>query len=156
MQKLPEVQAAKDLMNEAIEWSAFKWLFEKAKVRETADRANAALDRLNRSVKARWNDEIKATYKGLSAKPRRPLGKQQTHEVAATLEIHSLIEKVIAADEAAHRARMGAEEAFEQAEKQMSARLAAEGCKKAIHSWVLHERAIRQAEALEKSGHAPE
>jgi len=125
-------------------------------VRETADRANAALDRLNRSVKARWSDEVKATYKELSEKSRRRLEKEQTHEVAATPEIHSLIEKVIAADEAAHRARMAAEEAFEQAEEQMSTRLAAEGCKIAIHSWVLHEKAIRQAEALEKSGHAPE
>jgi len=51
---------------------------------------------------------------------------------------------------------MAAEEAFEQAERQMSTRLAAEGCKKAIHSWVLHEKATRQAEALEKSGHAPQ
>jgi len=29
-------------------WSALKWLWEKARVRETADRANAALDRLER------------------------------------------------------------------------------------------------------------
>ena len=30
----------------------------------------------------------------------------------------------------------------------MSSDLAREGCKKAIHSWELHEKAIRKAEAI--------
>jgi hypothetical protein len=41
MRKLPEVQHAKELMTEAMDWSTFKWLFEKSRVRQTADRANA-------------------------------------------------------------------------------------------------------------------
>ena len=45
MRKLLEVQQAKELMNEAKDWSVFKWLFEKPRVRETADLANDALDR---------------------------------------------------------------------------------------------------------------
>jgi hypothetical protein len=46
MRKLPEVQQAKELMNDAINWSVFTWMLEKSRVRETADQANAALDRL--------------------------------------------------------------------------------------------------------------
>ena len=56
--------------------------------------------------------------------------------------------KVKEADDAAYRARMDAEETFDQAEKQLSTRLAREGCRKAIQSWELHEKAIRKAEAL--------
>ncbi|MGB9470310.1 MAG: hypothetical protein WBQ59_13260, partial [Candidatus Acidiferrum sp.] len=66
MHKLPEVQEAKELMNQARDWSAFRWLFEKPRVRQAADRANAALDRLNRSVKSRWSNEVKSTYKTLN------------------------------------------------------------------------------------------
>ena len=154
MQRLPEVQDAKDLMNEAMEWSTFKWLFEKSRVRKTADRANAALDHLNRSVKARWSDEVKATYKHLSAKTAaRKREKKEPQEEAAKSELELLLDKVIAADNAARQARMDAEETFDEAEKQMSTSLAREGCKKAIHSWVLHEKAIRSAEAILAKSH---
>ncbi|MGZ4819106.1 MAG: hypothetical protein ACXVZJ_10800, partial [Terriglobales bacterium] len=51
------------------------------------------------------------------------------------------------ADDAAHRARMDAEDTFDEAERQLSTRLAREGCRKAIASWELHEEAIRKAEA---------
>jgi hypothetical protein len=68
MRKLPEVEEAKSLMKEAMDWSVFKWLFEKSRVRETADQAKAALDKLNRSVKAHWSSEIKAAYKELATK----------------------------------------------------------------------------------------
>jgi len=151
MRKLPEVQEAKDLMNRAMDWSSFKWLFEKSKVRETADRANAVLDRLNRSVKAQWSDEIKATHKRLVAKTPaalRRLEKDPPQPACADPEIVQLIEKVIEADHAAHHARMDAEETFDHAERIMSTDLAREGCKKAIHSWELHEKAIRKAEAI--------
>jgi len=43
---------------------------------------------------------------------------------------------------------MDAEATFDEAEKQLSTRLAREGCRKAIESWDLHEKAIRKAEAL--------
>jgi hypothetical protein len=46
---------------------------------------------------------------------------------------------------------MDAEDAFDLAEKQLSTRLAREGCQKAIHSWDLHEKAIRKAEAVIRS-----
>lgn len=151
MRKLPEVQEAKELMNAAMDWSTFKWLFEKSRVRATADRANAALDKLNRAVKTKWSKEAKATYKKLSAKTARAarhLEKDQQPAESNESETDLLIEKVIKADDAARRTRMDAEETFDQAEKEMNISLAQEGCKKAIHSWELHEKAIRQAEAL--------
>lgn len=152
MHKLPEVQEAKELMNQAKDWSAFRWLFEKPRVRQTADRANAALDRLNRTVKSRWSDEVKATYKALN-KPgatRRPEAPHQQPESDAS-EINLLLEKVIEADHAAHRARENAEQTFDEAERRMSTDLAKEGCKKAIRSWELHEKAIRKSEAIAES-----
>lgn len=159
MRKLPEVQEAKDVMNQAMDWSSFKWLFEKSRVRRTADRANAALDRMNRSVKALWSDEIKATYKRLSAKTPaavRRLEKDPPQPECTNPETILLLEKVIEADHAAHRARMDAEDTFDRAEKLMSTDLAREGCKKAIHSWELHEKAIRKAEVVGNPSHLHE
>jgi hypothetical protein len=159
MRKLPEVQEAKELMNEAMDWSAFRWLFEKPRVRETADRANAALDRLNRTVKAHWSDEVRATYKELSAKTARASRRQekgQQQPESSDSQIDLLVEKIIEADDAARRARMDAEETFDEAERQMNTSLAREGCKKAIHSWELHEKAIRKAEAIANTGHPEE
>jgi hypothetical protein len=34
MRKLAEVQEAKELMNEAVDWSGFTWMFEKPRVRK--------------------------------------------------------------------------------------------------------------------------
>lgn len=143
MRKLEEVHEAKDLMTEALEWSSFKWLFEKTRVRQMADRANEALDRLNRGVKAKWSAEAKASYKQLAARAK------SHHAVEAKdSELDQWIGKVLEADIAAERARQVAEEMFDKAERQMNLDLAREGCRKAIHSWELHEKAIKKAEAV--------
>lgn len=159
MRKLPEVQQAKELMNEAIDWSVFKWLFEKPRVRKTADQANDVLDRLERTVKTRWSDEVKAEYKKLTGKTAKAAKTQQKNQEAPQTdhpEIRQHVEKVKEADDAARRARMDAEETFDEAERQLSTDLAREGCKKAIHSWELHEKAIRRAEAVMESASAEE
>lgn len=151
MRKLPEVQEAKELMTAAMDWSTFKWLFEKTSVRATADRANAALDKLNHALKVKWSEEAKSSYKKLSARTARAarhLEKDQQPTESSNSEIDLLIEKVIKADDVARRARLDAEETFDLAEKRMSIDLAREGCKKAIHSWELLEKAIRQAQAV--------
>lgn len=150
MRKLPEVQQAKELMNEAIDWSVFTWMLEKSKVRKTADQANAALDRLERATKARWSDEVKAEYKKLSGKTGAARGQQKGQQQLQISDPQTrlLIEKVVEADSIAQRSRMDAEETFDEAERQLSKSLAQEGCKKAIHSWELHEKAIRKAEAV--------
>lgn len=153
MKQLPEVEKAKELMQEAMDWSAFKWLLEKSRIRATADAANAALDHLHRSVKSRWSDNAKASYKELAA--MTAIARQQELTAACSQpnsDLVVLVDKVVEADHAAHKARMHAEETFDQAEKQMNTSLAKEGCKKAIHSWELHETAIRLAETVaEKS-----
>jgi len=150
MRKLPEVVEAKELMTEAVEWSTFTWMFQKTKVRETADVANAALDKMTKHVKSRWSEDVRTAYKEASAKAEKNSGRSPKGKPAAKSaeDIDAIIEKVKAADAAAHRARSDAEETFDQAERQLNLDLAREGCKKAIHAWELHEKAIRLAEDL--------
>jgi hypothetical protein len=153
VRKLPEVEDAKALMMEAMDWSVMRWLWEKRMVRETADLANAALDRLDKKVKTQWSAELRAAYRDLEAasrnsKSRRAPSNAQQPKSAVDGEVKRLAEKMKQADDAAYRARMDAEETFDQAERQMSTSMAREGCQKAIDSWRLHEKAIRQSEAL--------
>lgn len=56
--------------------------------------------------------------------------------------------KIKDADDEVYRSRMDAEKTFDEAEKRLSTSLAREGCRKAIHGWDLHEKAIRKAEAV--------
>ena len=157
MKKLQEVETAKALMTEAVDWSVFKWLWEKSKVREVADNANAALDSLNRKTKKQWNDELREAYRQLAAEANHARSKGNHHNGNGQVkdldpEILRLVRQVKQSDDKARSARMDAEAAFDDAEKQLNTSLAREGCKKAIHSWNLHEKAIRAAEALIDSG----
>lgn len=144
MRELAEVEEAKALMNEAVSWSVMKWLREKKRVRQVADRANAALDELDRAVKARWSPEAKTAYEELSA----PAGtKERRSPVGAKNDgVRQFARQVKAADDEAYRARMDAETTFDEAERRLSTSLAREGCHKAILSWDLHQKAIRRAE----------
>lgn len=145
MRKLSEVEEAKALMTEAMDWSVFKWLFEKGRVRETADRANDALDALEKRVKARWRDEIKTAYK--QSQHANKSREEVSQESASTdPEIPLFLESVKRADEKARRAHLDAEKTFDEAERLLSTELAVQGCKKAIRSWELRETAIRLAE----------
>lgn len=151
MEKIPAVETAKALMTEAVAWSVMKWLREKKMVRKVADQANAALDQLNLAVKDRWPDEVRAAYGALvkhAAGNGKAHSQHESDSLAPNPQITLNARKVKEADEEAHRARMDAEETFDIAEKQLSTALAREGCRKAIHSWELHEKAIRKAEAL--------
>jgi hypothetical protein len=152
MKKLAEVEEAKALMKEAMEWSMFKWLWEKSKVRQIADNANAALDSLNRSTKRKWSEEAKEAYRELTqASHAKSSRKQQGRNGEAKdidPELARLVQHVKDIDDKARAARMDAEETFDDAERRLSTGLAVEGCKKAIHSWNLHEKAIHEAEAL--------
>lgn len=133
-------------MTEAMEWSVFTWLFRKGTVREVADSANAALDKLNKATKSHWSDEIKAAYKALSKKDANT----DSHS-SANAEIEQFVQKVKHADDAARRARQEAEDAFAEAERQLNTDLAREGCRKALHQWELDLKAIRCAEAVPTS-----
>jgi hypothetical protein len=150
MKTLPEVETAKQLMNEAMRWSVMTWLREKKRVRKTADQANAALDRVSEELRQRWPGDIKNAYNALGGDKARTGPNGRTGQKA---QVRDSKEFVIAgqlkdADEEAYRARMAAEKTFDDAEKRLSTSLAREGCHKAILSWELHESAIRQSEKL--------
>jgi len=68
LRKVPEVEEARAVMTEAMAWSVFTWLLRKSEVRATADRANAAVDRLKRATRSRWSSEIRLAYKETEAK----------------------------------------------------------------------------------------
>lgn len=149
MDKIPVVETAKSLMTEAVAWSVMKWLREKKTVRKIADQANAALDQTNQAVKDRWPEEVRAAYQTLVKQSGR-IPRDRTESNLHEGNGHALLtaKKVKEADDEAHDARMEAEQTFDTAEKQLSTALAREGCRKAIRSWELHEKAIRKAEAL--------
>ena len=147
MNKLPEVETAKALMTDAISWSVMKWLREKKKVRHAADLADAALDQLDEKTKARWNDGLKAAYASLDDPPAGGKGAARAPKQAASGDVLALAKKIKHADDEAYRARMDAEKTCDDAEKQLSTSMAREGCRKAIHGWELHEKAIALAES---------
>lgn len=140
MRKLPEVEEAKALMTEALEWSVMKWLKEKKRVRKTADRANDALDQLSRETILLWSDELRAAYGALVQNAGS--GNQPD------AELPNAVKQVKRADDESFRAHLDAENTFDEAERQLSTSMAREGCRKAIYSWELHEKAIRIAERL--------
>ena len=149
MRKLPEVEEAKALMTEAAAWSVMKWLREKKRVRKVADEANAALDELDRQVKAGWSSEVTSAYKELAQKEGSNSQKRSSSQASQTTnsKIREFVQQVKEADDQAYHARMDAERTFDEAERILSTSLAREGCRKAILSWDLHEKAIRRAES---------
>ncbi|HMK29860.1 MAG TPA: hypothetical protein VK473_09280 [Terriglobales bacterium] len=156
MRTLAEVKEAKALMTEAMDWSVIRWLREKKRVRRTADQANAALDRLDQAIRASWSGDLKAAYEQAAVhlgEASAGGGKRQPPRALPGMDaqIMLLAKAIRAADDAAHRARMDAEATFDEAERQLSTRLARDGCRKAIDSWDLHEKAIRQAETAVRS-----
>lgn len=151
MEKLREVEDAKAIMNEAMAWSVMKWLREKKKVRQTADRANAALDQLSQDVKGRWAEGIRAAYEALVAQGADGAAVHSRRKPALPSidsEAKVIAKKIKDADDEVYRSRMDAERTFDEAERRLSTSLAREGCRKALHGWDLHEKAIRKAEAV--------
>jgi hypothetical protein len=148
MEHLPEVETAKALMTEAVAWSVMKWLREKKRVRKTADEANAALDQLSLALKQQWPDQVRAAYASLASPVNGPKIRGNGKAQAIDVQALNLAKKVKHADDEANRARADAEETFDKAERQLSTALAREGCRKAIYSWELHEKAIRHAQAV--------
>lgn len=148
MNRLPEVETAKQLMNEAMKWSVMTWLREKKRVRKTADQANAALDRLSEILKQRWPNTIRANYENLASENCASKTNPRTRDKATARESADCLmaRKLREADNEALRARMLAEETFDEAERKLSTSLAREGCRKAIQAWELQEKAIVQSE----------
>lgn len=151
MEKLLEVETAKTLMTEAMTWSVMRWLREKKRVRKAADQANAALDRLREETQQRWPAPLRAAYTALLPRPSEARRHNGSSLSAGGPDITLAVSKMKDSNDEAYRARMDAEETFDKAEKQLSTTLAREGCRKAIYSWDLHEKAIRKAESLIRS-----
>ncbi|HYL11727.1 MAG TPA: hypothetical protein VEV41_01740, partial [Terriglobales bacterium] len=88
MRKLVAVEDARAVMMEGMDWSAWKWLLERQRVREIADRATAALDDADKKVKSAWSADLKMAYSELVAqdkdskrKSRANSADEQTHTI---------------------------------------------------------------------------
>lgn len=133
MQELKELTEARNLMNEAMDWSVMKWLTEKKRVRKCADACNAMLDHVEAELQAAWPSELKAAY-------------EHKNGQSSSADIQRRARELREAHDAAIQGRMDAEDTFERAEKRMSVSLAREGCQKALAGWDRHEDAIRKSE----------
>lgn len=155
MHKLIPVEDARALMTEAQRWSVWRWLTEKKKVRQIADKATAALNEANESAKCSWSDDVSLAYNEVIAEAaldRDPATKRAYEKVkkeAAALDakVKVAAKRVKEADDAGYRATMEAEDLFAEAERRMSATMAREAAQKALESYDLREAAIRKAEA---------
>jgi hypothetical protein len=155
MRKLPAVDDARTVMTQGMEWGVWKWLTEKKRVREIADKARAALDELEMKVKATWSDELKIAYNRLvsesgdakQTRQKAKLGKKH-HGPKSDAKITAAVQQVKEADDDAYNAHEDAEDAFAEAEKRMSTSMAREAARKALEAYDCHEAAIRKAEAL--------
>jgi len=151
MHKLEAVENARSVMLEAREWSVWTWLTEKRRVREAADQANEALDKLEEKVRKSWSEELKHAYRELEeADPdheQHRHSKKLDQRIEISPEIRALAKKIKQAHDAAYDAHMRAEETFAVAESRLSVSMARDGTVQAIESWDLKEKAIRRAEA---------
>ncbi len=122
--KLPEVEQARALMTEAIDWSVMKWLSEKKRVRRAADVANALLDSTEEKLQKSWPTDLLNSYKSGTGAP------------------DSLARKMKASHDLSLKLRAEAEDIFDRAEKRLSTALARDGCRKAIEGWDTHLKTI--------------
>jgi hypothetical protein len=123
MHKLPPVEEAKALFEEAKDWGVWSWLTEKRKLRQTADAAWAALEECEAKVRASLGDGTRM--------------KAALHDLKT-------------ADRAAQKARVDAEAQFDEADRRMSTAMAREGAQMAIDAWTLREKFIRKLESLKR------
>lgn len=151
MRKLRAVEEARVVMTEAAEWGLWRWLLEKGRVQEIADRATAALAAADKKVKAVWSDELKRAYTELIDQEKSQNGhhhkKNGETQIADAVKLAA--RRVKEAYDQGQRARIDAEETFTEAERRMRTDLARLGCQKALASYDLRERAIRKAETAD-------
>lgn len=151
MRKLPEVEEARALFTESLDWGVWRWLMEKKRVRSTADQATDALYDCEDKVKDKWPEELKLAYNQLveaDDKPKRRKGNGKAASSEFPPELIELAKSVKLADDEAYDARMEAEDIFAEAEHTLSIPTAKHGAKRTLESYDLHEKAIRKAEAV--------
>lgn len=152
MKKFDEVEQAKALMTEGLSWSVMKWIAEKKRVRKAADKANNLLWTTQKTLREFWSDELIAAYDALAGADGNS-GRQRPKQdgAAIDLEIKRLAHALKKADDEAYAAHLDAEETFDKADKWLSTAKAREGCRKAILSWELYEKAILKSELASQS-----
>jgi hypothetical protein len=153
MRKLPEVEEARSIMKQGMDWGVWKWLTEKKRVRQIADGATAALDRTELTVKQAWPEELKQAYDALvdeefSAAKK---GKKKSSFDGVDPAMLKTAKDVKAAFDDKETCRLDAEDTFDEAERKMSTEGARQGARKALETYDLHESAIRKAETVAKS-----
>jgi hypothetical protein len=159
MDKIAEVEEARALMTEGKEWSIWRWLSEKRRVRGVADKGTAALDAMESKVKATWSEALKSAYAELTtpsgddddpfAAAEQQFMQHQARDIPESLRLAA--RRVKQADDEAYRARMAAEETFDRAERRLSASLARRGAEEAIKAYDLRYAAIAEAEAAQRA-----
>ena len=117
MEKLEAVERARALMTEAIDWPDWKWLFDKARVREAADLAAQAFERANNEARSGRSGDFTSAH----------------------------WELISVAEREAVRVTREAEEMFAEAEKRLNAAMAREAAHKALESFELREQALTMA-----------
>ena len=152
MRKLPEVEEARSIMKQGMEWGVWKWLMEKKRVRQIADRATAALDDAEMKVKVRWPEELKQAYDALVDEEfsTAKKGKKKSNFDGIDPAMLKLAKDVKAGFDEKETCRLDAEDTFDEAERKMSTEGARQGARKALMTYDLHEGAIRKAEAAAK------
>lgn len=158
MRKLDAVEKAKVLMKEGQDWPVWKWLIEKGRVREAADRATEALAAANSKVKNSWSDDLRKAYAeslaraALARNPRTTKQYEKAKRAAQNVDVKvkQAAERVREADEEALRATADAEAMFAEAERRLSVSMTREAAQKALDSYDLRESAIRKAEAARR------
>jgi hypothetical protein len=149
------VEDAKSLLNEAKDWSVWRWLTDKKKVRTAADLAWAALDEAEEKIVASWPEDLRKAWReqeALSAANGDAPGKRRrdkAKEDAAAVDprIKATAERLKQADREAREARSLAENTFVEAERHMSPGLARDGSKQAVEAFEMRESLMRKFEA---------
>jgi hypothetical protein len=153
MKTIDSVEEAKAFMASAMEWSILHWLAEKRKARKIADGGTAALDDEERRIKSTWPEDLTNAYAALCppsdddpyAAAEHEFAKQQAENIPE--KIRELALRVKRADDEATRARLTAEQTFDDAERRMSASLARRGAELAIEAYDIRYKALAEAEA---------
>ncbi len=136
MAKIIEVEQARALMTEAIDWSVMKWLAEKKRVRRAADKANDTLNAVEQDIHSRWSLTFRSVYEKSGD---------------ASSDLKRLARKIREEHDLAVKFHLQAEDTFDVAEKRLSTAMAREGCRQAIEGWDHHVQAIRLAESVLES-----
>ena len=160
MRKLVQVEDAKSLLEVAKNWGVWKWLMEKKRVRQTADIAWEAFDKLEKNVKSAWNDDLQKAYAELAAESaladggapaKRKYEKAKKEAADVDPKIKAVAQKLKETDDEAYRVRMEAEAMFDEAERRLSTSMAREASQVAIDAYNLREKAVRKAETAARA-----